>query len=559
MSDFPEAAVPARVGRYELLIPIATGGMGTVYLGRTEVMPGVMRDVAVKLMHKQLGAEAGIASELMHEARLAVRIRHPNVVAVLEAGETPDGVYLAMDHVEGDSLAVILRAARERDEIPPLPVVGRILYDALSGLHAAHELKDESGRSLHLVHRDVSPQNILVGSDGISRLTDFGIAKAFGHSPGTATGIVKGKVGYMAPEHARGERVDGRSDVWSAGVVAWEALTTRRLFKGKHDAATLLQVISGQRPPPPSRARPAVSRALDEAILAALEAKPSRRVATAQAFRDRLEEAFTEHGGIARHEQVAAYVMELVGDRIAQRHERARNVLSLREKIASVSAEAVAQAHSDAQSSTGTPLSTPPSSTGPSSTGPSSAGPSSPPSIPHPPADFRDAITQSALSAPTLRRSSGRRWLFTAAVLVIAAGTAFALKYGADENPAHVEAASVPTPTASTETPPKARVLYIEANAPIAQLELDARTIVVPEASRRIEVPIGDRWPERVSAISSDGRKLELPVPPGAERVQVDFPPPGSSPPGKRAQPVQRGKRRGDSGPGLADSPYGAP
>src|SRR5262249_46818647 len=154
------------------------GGAGSVYLGRTEVVAGVFRDVAIKLLHPQLRSEAETAEQLLREARLSASIRHPNVVGVIEANDSPHGLFLAMEYVEGETLAGLIRASILGRRPMPFEIVGRIMCDALSGLHAAHELRDAQGHRLDVVHRDFSPQNILVGVDGTTRLTDFGIAKA---------------------------------------------------------------------------------------------------------------------------------------------------------------------------------------------------------------------------------------------------------------------------------------------------------------------------------------------------------------------------------------------
>src|SRR5262245_23997993 len=222
MSSVPVEGAPSfpeRVGRYELLLPIGTGGMATVYLARVGVIGDIHREVALKLLHPfiQGDEERHSKTSLIEEAKLAVRIRHPNVVPVVEVGDGPHGVFLVMDYVEGDTLSGLNRIMRANHTTIPLNIAGRILMDALAGLHAAHELKDDLGQPLDLVHRDFSPQNILVGADGISRLTDFGVAKAAGQIGVTSSGVIKGKVAYMAPEQALGKRVDRRCDVWAAG------------------------------------------------------------------------------------------------------------------------------------------------------------------------------------------------------------------------------------------------------------------------------------------------------------------------------------------------------
>ena len=287
-----EPAIPERIGCYEVLVPLGTGGMATVYLARAEVVPGVPREYALKLMHAHLRGDPEWATHLLDEARIAARVRHPNVVQVVEAGDDPLGLFLVLEYVAGDTLSGLSRAVRRLDRELPLRVSGRILIDALTGLNAAHELEDEAGAPLGLVHRDFSPQNILVGIDGVGRLTDFGIAKAPGGQV-TATGMLKGKVSYMSPEQARGQRVDQRCDVWAAGVIAWELLAGRRLFPNRNDTETLLAVVSST-PPHLREVKPEIPEALDALIAHALTPNLEARCPDVKTFRERLSAGLRE-------------------------------------------------------------------------------------------------------------------------------------------------------------------------------------------------------------------------------------------------------------------------
>jgi eukaryotic-like serine/threonine-protein kinase len=329
----PQALMPERVGKYDLLLPIASGGMATVYLARSTGLGGFERPVALKLTHAHLRDELGYCGDLIEEAKLGVRVRHANVVATVDVGEDPCGVYLVMEYVEGESLSGLLRLSAATGSALPVPIGIRILLDALAGLHAAHELTDESGASLGLVHRDFSPQNILVGTDGVARLTDFGVAKAASRLGHTATGLVKGKLGYMAPEQARGQVTDRRCDVWAAGVVAWETLTGRRLFRARNTVATLLELVT--REPPRIRSLfPEVPRAIDEAVARALTPDPERRCASAADFADALRDACESAQLIATSREVARHVRALVGARLCERRARAIEVSSLRARTA---------------------------------------------------------------------------------------------------------------------------------------------------------------------------------------------------------------------------------
>jgi len=255
--------------------------MATVYLGRVTGMAGFEREVAIKLTHEHLRAEPKFTTALIDEANFAGRIRHPNVVSVLDVAEYRHGVFIVMDYVEGQSLAGIQAALRGQPV--PVEIALKILDDILTGLHAAHELRDPSGAPLDLVHRDVTPHNVLLGIDGVARLTDFGIAKAAGRLTMTQTGLVKGKLAYMSPEQARAQPLDRRCDVWAAGIIAWELMSGRRIHEGVDDAALLFKIV--REPPTPLRhVRPELPPELDRAIAGALQLEASKRHPTAEAF-----------------------------------------------------------------------------------------------------------------------------------------------------------------------------------------------------------------------------------------------------------------------------------
>jgi serine/threonine-protein kinase len=274
--------------------------------------------VAVKVVHPHLRADEDSVDIVKREAELAARIRHPNVVPVLEVGEDPTGLYLVLEYVEGDNLLALMRLVKARGERLPFRIAARILLDSLCGLHAAHELKDDDGRSLGLVHRDFSPQNILVGTDGVCRLADFSVAKASDSAVHTKDGLVKGKVGYMSPEQARGHDVDRRCDVWAAGVVAWELLAWRRLHASNDAASTLLRIVT-ETPPCLGSVAPEVPYVLRETVSRALSHDPSDRTASADNFARELEIAFRTTAGIASHEEVAEFVRSVFGPKLEER------------------------------------------------------------------------------------------------------------------------------------------------------------------------------------------------------------------------------------------------
>ncbi len=317
--------LPKRLDRYELLVPIGRGGMATVYLARMRGLRGFEREVAIKRMHAHLSGAlesmAAGAADLLEEAKLAALIRHPTVVSVFDVGEDEEGVHLVMPYIEGESLAGILRRMRAQGESMGVPVVLRILMDALSGLHAAHQLCDAKGASLGLVHRDFSPQNILVGIDGVTLLTDFGIAKVANRDGLTQEGLVKGKTGYMSPEQVRGQPLDRRSDVWAAGVVAWEAFAHRRLYPPSNDAVATALSICTERPRRLRSVCPDVPEAVDEAIASALVLEQAQRCPTVEEFRRRLAEAWEVAPADAT--EVAGVVARVAGAELAERRRRA--------------------------------------------------------------------------------------------------------------------------------------------------------------------------------------------------------------------------------------------
>ena len=208
-----QSATGRVVGRYVLYDEIASGGMATIHLGCLMGQVGFARVVAIKKLHPHLAKDPEFVAMFLDEARVAAGVRHPNVVSTLDVVATDGELFLVMDYVEGDSLSRLLRAARRKNELLPPPLVSSVMTGVLYGLHAAHTAKDERGQSLSIVHRDVSPQNVLVGVDGVARVVDFGVAKASRRLMETEAGRMKGKFAYMAPEQVRQDTLDQRADV----------------------------------------------------------------------------------------------------------------------------------------------------------------------------------------------------------------------------------------------------------------------------------------------------------------------------------------------------------
>jgi len=306
-------SVPRRlvVGRYVLEREIGSGGMASVYLGHLHGPVGFSRVVAIKRLHPQYAKDSSFAAAFIDEARLAARIAHANVVQVLDVLLHEGELLVVMELIRGETLSRIMKLLKA-----PLPVdvAGKIALDVLSGLHAAHEAKDEDGQPLQIVHRDVSPQNVIVGLDGTSRLIDFGVAKAIGRMQQTANGQMKGKIGYFAPETIRSGQVDRRVDVYAAGVMLWEMLVGASLFRGENELQVLSAILQGRVEPPSTRAS-GISPALDEVVMHALRSSPEERYASAASMADALDEVVVP----ARARQVGDWVARVAGHEIADR------------------------------------------------------------------------------------------------------------------------------------------------------------------------------------------------------------------------------------------------
>ncbi|UJR83191.1 Hypothetical protein I5071_52570 [Sandaracinus amylolyticus] len=265
--------------------------MATVYLARRAGAAGFAKHVAIKVVHAHLALDRTFVKMFLAEARLSARIEHPNVVQVHDLGEHDGSYFMVMEYVEGCALSELQRMLAEAQRRLAPEVAVAIAMRVAAGLHAAHELADEHGNNLCVVHRDVSPQNVLLARKGHVKLIDFGIAKAAERTQSTQGGVLKGKVRYMAPEQASGSEIDRRADVYALGVLLWEMLTGRRLFDAPTDLLALKMVLD-PRPRAPSALAGGVPPALDETVLAALAKDPARRPATAQAFGEMLARAF---------------------------------------------------------------------------------------------------------------------------------------------------------------------------------------------------------------------------------------------------------------------------
>ncbi len=311
------------VGRYVLRAELASGGMAAVYLAELHGPHGFEKTVAVKRIHPHLAKDRRFVEMFLDEARLAARIHHPNVCAIVDFGEEEGAPYLVMEYLAGEPLSAVMKRIRSLDETP-FWLPSRIVHDAALGLHAAHRLRGSDGSPVGVVHRDVSPQNVFVLFDGVTKVVDFGVARARGRLTTTRTNEIKGKLGYMSPEQLDQLGVDQRTDVWALGVVLWEATVGRRLFRAENEGATLNLVL--HKPiPRPSEHREDYPERLEAIVMRCLERDPSARYATAEALASDLEEYLYSTGKPAGQSQVRKWMEAHFEDRIGQQEMRLRD------------------------------------------------------------------------------------------------------------------------------------------------------------------------------------------------------------------------------------------
>ncbi|WP_437330454.1 serine/threonine protein kinase [Sorangium sp. So ce381] len=332
----PQLLPGKELGHYELLLPIAQGGMATVWAARHKGRRGFQKTVAIKTMLPSLSDDPQFEKMFLEEARLASGIHHPNVAEILDLGEQDDVLYIVMEWVDGEALSVIAKAASKSGVAIPLRIALRILGRACLGLHAAHELRDPQNDDLllGLVHRDVSPQNILVTYDGHVKLVDFGVAKATnrGHNDTTA-GQIKGKVPYMSPEQARGDRVDRRTDVFAMGIVLYKLTTGEHPFAAENDLLTLKYITS--RPAlSPRLKNPDFPPELDQVLMTCLQKEPERRYQTMLELERALEAVLAKEPTVTDHD-VGAFVRGLLGERNQRRRAALRDTVRVLDERAS--------------------------------------------------------------------------------------------------------------------------------------------------------------------------------------------------------------------------------
>jgi eukaryotic-like serine/threonine-protein kinase len=312
--------------RYELLCPIAEGGMASVWAARLSARHGFEKLVAIKTILPKLAGDVRFRAMFVDEARIAARIDHPNVGQVFDLGEHRGALYLVMEYIDGDSLSKLNRACQRRGAQIPAGVLLRVLADACAGLHQAHEVRGENGRPLGIVHRDISPHNVLCSTRGVVKLIDFGIAKTDSDGRDQAeAGVLKGKIQYMAPEQALGKTVDRRADLWGVGAILYHVLAGKAPYEGDTQLAMLHMLGSGV---PPQALPPDVHPAIAALARKALALDPAKRYATAAELRDAIERTMVMAQVMTTAADVGAYSMQFLSERAQRRRDAIDRALS---------------------------------------------------------------------------------------------------------------------------------------------------------------------------------------------------------------------------------------
>jgi serine/threonine protein kinase len=312
------SSVVAEIGstsnNYRILAKLATGGMADIFLARGAGVGGIERYVVLKRVLRERAGDAHFVQMFLEEARLAAQLNHPNVAQVYDLGRLGDSYFFTMEFVHGETVRMLLMQARNKQQQVPVAHVLTVIAGAASGLHHAHERVGVDGRPLGVVHRDVSPSNLMISFEGAVKVVDFGVAKAENRTSNTRTGAVKGKISYLSPEQCRGLPVDRRSDLFTLGIVLWEMLTTERLFRRSSDFENMTAIVT-EAAPPPSAIRPGLAPEVDELTLRLLAKDPKDRFQTADELVETIEDIAKRHGALLSTTGLGRYMRELFGSR----------------------------------------------------------------------------------------------------------------------------------------------------------------------------------------------------------------------------------------------------
>jgi serine/threonine protein kinase len=536
---------------------IGRGGMGEVYLGLQEGMGGLERLVVIKRIYPQFGEDEHFTGMLLQEARLAASIRHPNVVQIHDIGRDEDGYFIAMEYLSGETLVYVTRTLRSRNEPVPPAVACRIGAEVAAGLHCAHTATDPGGNPQPIVHRDVTPSNLIVCFNGAVKIVDFGVAKATLHE-GHTRGGVKGKMSYLAPEQLYDQPIDGRTDVFQLGICLHEALTGGRLFKGSNDQERAVAVLE-QAVPPPSELVENLPKELDEVVLWALQREPDKRPESADELRKALETAAGKIGAISGHD-LGAWMKTTFTERLAERtHFERQCVAEMRGGRSWVDRPSTPSSGSDSgRPSTISNDGLASSGSSPQLSGSRVTGLSQAPS----PDDDDSAPPVSRSRSRELPSASGTappptavpspvtRWIVTGIVGVsmLAAGVAIAWRLGSRRAAARVAqktaAQPVQTPPEAVEparpAPPRHFDVAVTVDPADAEIELDG--VVVGRGSLKASLPVdGARHRIKVRADGYEAIGVDFTDQPPPARVVLD---PAPAPAPAPARRVERPSRR---------------
>ncbi|HEY0994241.1 MAG TPA: serine/threonine-protein kinase, partial [Kofleriaceae bacterium] len=343
---FDRRGETTRLGSFEIIRKLARGGMAEIFLARTRGPSGFEKLVVLKKILPKYAGKRRFVQLFLEEAKLAASLDHPNIAQVYDIGMVDGNYFFTMEYLHGQDLRSILHRAWRTAERLPIENAVQIARNVASALHFAHEKRGSDGALLGIVHRDVSPSNIIVTYDGATKLLDFGVAKTTASTVKTRTGALKGKVSYMSPEQARGAQLDRRSDIFSLGVVLWEMVTVQRLFRGENDLATL-QLIINQPPPRPTAVRPDCPHELERIVLRALAQDPADRFPTAEHLVTELDELAREHKLKQSSSALSATVAELFGAELAAWREARAAGVPLADHINDVSDQTAPVRESD--------------------------------------------------------------------------------------------------------------------------------------------------------------------------------------------------------------------
>ncbi len=540
-----DAATAPEIGStansYQVLARLATGGMAEIFLARSAGVAAVQRHVVLKRVLRDRASDVQFVRMFLDEARLAAQLQHPNVAQVYDVGKLGDSYFFTMEYVHGETVRAMLLRAHERRRSPPLGCVLAIAAGAAAGLHHAHTRIGVEGRPLGIVHRDVSPSNLMVGYDGSVKVVDFGVAKAADRATETRSGAVKGKISYLSPEQARGQKLDQRSDLFSLGIVMWEMLTVERLYKHASDFATMEAIIHDA-PPPPSSRRRDVPPELDALVLRALAKSPEERFQTAEELGEAIERVAVQTSSPLSAAGLSRFLRELFGARpepwqtLATTEERA--------EIVTVTSEPIPQ---ELRIPINDPIDRRLAAVVDLSVSlPPDFGEPLPPPAPvtrteaPPAAAFAPAASAFAPAAmegsPTPRRRRLRTLLLGLLVLAAAVGVALAVAFGEDGIPvtgatgeAATPPAQEPVPAASPQEPPPA-----PAPEPAA-VPQESPSAPVPEPAAVPQESSPAPAPDPAAAVDAAIAPEPAPPPPAPPSSAVKSKRPPRTPPPRRS------------------------